>query len=187
MNTNIRVTDEGESRDLEIPAYCDEGGSPATARRLIQYGMMVSEGQLAGYAEHNADVVERAQEEDCFYARISVPFWFRQDDDEVAETFDGDDRINALVEDYSDSAWRIIASETNSGRAGVWFNYEWTFVPKSLATVTRAVGWTSADDAKDAIDVAREIERQIREQDQEEWERAQEQGWEAMLDHVENQ
>lgn len=148
----IEIEAEGDSHSFSPQEYADSDetlGSSARANKLLRTQHLVESEELPEEVQHNPDVAERALEEGAFYARISVPFWFKKDDDEVYDTFGDDDAIYAMVEDYSDGAWRIIASETSS-MGDQWFNWEWTFVPKSLTTVTRATvsGEESYDDLR---------------------------------------
>lgn len=182
----VRVNDEGQAEDYTLTEYTDAGGSMTTAITLLRDAALAAEGALADDVRHNAGVVERAMEEDCSVVRIAVPFWFRQKDDEVAETFGSEDSIYALVEDYSDKAWRIIASRTTS-MGDRWYNYEWTFVPKSMSTVTSVVGFTDPEDAREALHEARSIRQDQWQQEKDDWESAKEGGWEDMLDHVDGE
>lgn len=180
-DAHIAVVDEGERTKYTPEEYVDEGGSPLTAKLLTYKNAALAEGQLGDEVQHNDHVVDRADEEDAVVARIEVPYWFRQKDDEVAETFDGDDRMTALVEDYSDKAWRIIAGEEGIG-GDFWFTWEWTFVPKSVARVTLPAGWSDPAEAKDLHDRFGELERELREAREEAWENADD--WEEKLEVV---
>lgn len=180
-DVQIRVTDDGETDSYEPTEYGAEA-SYTRAVRLIRNGIAYEQDELREQDNlHNEDVLARAKEEDdSFYGTIRVPFWFRDDDEEVRETFDGDDRVTGVVEDYSEKAWRIIAVEDNHGRAGVYWHYAWTFVPKSLGTVTRAVGWSGVEEARRAAADVREARQEAKEARDQEWEDADD--WEERLE-----
>ena len=181
--SKVIIESEGERMEMSVEEYVEETRRDAGTAILARNQGFIAEGVLSEKVRHNEKVVNRAMEEEGVrFARIRVPFWFRQQDEEVAETFEQDDEIYALVEDYSEKAWRIIASE-NSAPGDIIFNYEWTFIPKSLATVT----WVDVRNIGEAEKIGREaheVSRRIREEEEEAFENAD--GWEEKLEEVEN-
>lgn len=148
VEATVTVTDEAEVTNYSISEALDGGISANRLNVLASKQGQLETGCLKDTVQHNPEVVERARDEGCFVASISVSYWMRSNDDEIAETFDGNDRILALVENYSDDAWRIVGKQetTMRGRSS-WFTWAWTFVPKSQSTVVQMKGVDSEEAA----------------------------------------
>lgn len=159
--------DEGDTRRYEI----DEAASrntigAASIATIARVNAMIAQGELVDDVRHNEQVAERAVDEGCFYAKISIPGWFVLDDDDLADEY-GDDVYSGgdtlerkvLIEDYSDGAWRIVAHRVDSLNGDLVFDWSWSFVPKSLATVRTVEGVESEQAALDVGEAAREAEQ----------------------------
>lgn len=147
VEATVTVTDEAEVTNYSISEALDGGISANRLNVLASKQGQLEQGCLEDTVQHNPEVVSRARDEGCFVASISVSYWMRSNDDEIAETFDGNDRILALVEDYSDDAWRIVGKQQSGLSGDFWFTWAWTFVPKSQSTVVQMDGVDSEEAA----------------------------------------
>ena len=145
--SEVTVEDEGEKRTYQPNDAVQSGISRNTIAILARKQARLADGSMEDDVMHNDEIVTRARDEGCFVAEISVSYWMRKNDDEIAETFDGDDKITALVEDYSDDAWRIVAKQQRGLSGDYWFTWAWTFLPKSQSTVVRVEGVETVDEA----------------------------------------
>lgn len=181
MNAFVEVIDEGQSDKYGAEEAAERRvGDAVQAKRLVRKNAALEAGEYASGINQSEAIADRAREEDAFVAKIEVPFWFRDKDDEVAETFNGQDRITALVEDYSEKAWRIVASERHDVGGGMVLGWEWTFLPKSVATVVRVGGWSSPRESREFYDELGDAMRRKREERKQEMEDAD--GWEERMD-----
>lgn len=184
MTGTIHNFDEGESESMSIEEYIEEGGSPNFASIMVREQDLLESGQLIDEVQHNSNIVKRAIDEGAFFGKIRVPFWFRQDDEEVNEAFDGEDSMQGLIEDYSEKAWRIIAKKQTGLSGDRWYTWSWTFVPKSLSQVLRAEAPKGEKERLDIEEAIYEVRKAKREKEEEAWEKAD--GWEEKLEQIEN-
>jgi hypothetical protein len=176
----IVVNDEGEQNEYSLDEYVNETRRWAGTSVMAQTEAALQRGDLPEKVRHNDHVVERAMEEDdVHYARLRVPYWFVQKDDEARELMGRDDQKDVLIEDYSEKAWRVIASETDSMAGDQWFNYEWVFLPKSVVTVTHM---EMEDHSRDAVDEIVSDIHSSEEEFEDEWD---DMDWEEKADAVE--
>jgi len=166
MNTDARVvryTPDGRE-EFGVEEFVEHGGSAATVSLLAKDQALLTTGELPDYVNHNSETVERAMEEEVFVAEVKFLGWLVNDDPDnperwqkahPGETVSG----RFLVENYSDDAWRLIAEEAGGG-LGTWYNYRWTFIPKSKSRLTRVVGVESREESDAVGSVAHETYRE---------------------------
>lgn len=181
MNPYVEVTSEGQSEKYGAEEAAERRVGDATqARRLVRRNAALEAEEYASRLNDSERIAERARDEGAVVAKVEVPFWFRDKDEEVAETFNGQDRITALVEDYSEDAWRIIASERDDISGGKVLGWEWTFLPKSVATVITVGGWSSPRESREFYEELAEARKQKMEERRREHEEAD--GWEEKME-----
>lgn len=155
MTPKIAIIDEGEEYRISPREFVENRiGHPSTVRSILDQSAYLAEGILEDSANRSTKVVERALEEDVFPARVHIPGWFVNNNDELSEEYGpmhdgGTLKIEGLVENYSSDAWRIVAI-TDPEIPGNEYEYEWTFVPKSQVTIVRWVDVTGLEDADKA-------------------------------------
>lgn len=138
---NVKIHSEGEVEEL-TPDEADDAKLKAPLVRKMARLDAYTEDELAKAVKHNENVVRRAfEEDDVHVANFSVAYWLEKEDDEVGEMMENRSRVTGLVEDYSEDAWRVIATEVDAFGGDFWFSYEWTFMPKSASTVM----WVESD------------------------------------------
>lgn len=164
MKPSIQVIEDDEEQTAEIGnAIAEREVGINTVNGLITATGYHEEDRLLDAVKRNADVVERALEEDVFVGEIRIPGWFVNNDEELSEEHGHQHpgaslRIRGLVEDYSDKAWRIVAAERDE-LPGLIYEYEWTFVPKSQVAMIRLLGVDDVDTADQVSRVTSEIRR----------------------------
>ena len=152
MTPKIRVYDEGEVSVRDIAkTVADREIGINTIRSLLDVQAYLDEGILEGAVDRQQGVVERSLEEDVFAGKVYVPGWFVNEDDELSEEYGsmhpgGTLEIEGLVEDYSEKAFRIVARK-EPDIPGLVYEYEWTFLPKSVVTLVRLTDVGSLDTA----------------------------------------
>ena len=141
----VEIADGGDVDHYSLSEYVHEGGSASALSVIAAKQAMLSDGTLVDEVQHNEHVVERAIDEGAFVARVSIPYWFVNKDDEVQDTFGAKhENVTCLVEDYSEKAWRVIAQDAGA-HGDSWFNWAWTFLPKSVVRVTHVEGVEDRD------------------------------------------
>jgi hypothetical protein len=158
MNPTVTVIDEGVRTEYELIQAINEGVSIPTVKSLLDVQTALDEEMLVSSVDRNSHVAERAVEENVFAGQIILPGWFVNNDAELSDKY-GEMHpgarltIEGLVEDYSEPSWRVVASR-DVELPGLIFEYEWTFLPKSVVTLIRLDGigdMVTADRVSEAI------------------------------------
>jgi len=172
MEPKVQVIDRDDDvttvEEYTVDEYHAEGGNLSTITSLLDVQAYIAEGTLASTVMRREDIVERAMEEDVFAAKIEIPGWFVNGDDELAETFGNVHpgatvTMKGLTEDYSEKAWRVIAVEDENA-PGLSYDYEWTFLPKSVVKLFRLSGINGIEDADKMSNLVVEVRRRKEEE-----------------------
>lgn len=179
MDPKVRIYDEGDVQELGIGEFVKLHGYGI--RPLIEQEAYLAEDALTNAVSRREDVVERALEEDVFAAKVYVPGWFVNNDDELIEEHGKHHpgatlKLEGLVEDYSDAAFRVVATRMDELPELV-YEYEWTFLPKSVVRLVRLVNVDSIETA----DRVNKVMSEIRRREDEAWDSM---TWDEKLEYV---
>lgn len=182
VKPRFQIVDEGDKTTVEVGEWFSEHcGSHYLVNELLDQTAYLAEDMLVDAVDAQEGVVERALEEPVFVATVRIPGWFVNGDDELSEEHGsmhpGDHlEMTGLVEDYSDKAWRVIARKKDE-QPGLIYDYEWTFLPKSVVTLFRLIDVNSIEEA----DSVSKVGRAVRRRQIEEWS---DMSWEEKLEEI---